>query len=229
MTARTAARTAPAGPWLKISAALTGQVPPIADRGDLVVTCASGAGHGSPACFFPALAAIEVDGTHLGVDPATANPASPADGSPPSPTSATSPRWTGPRCRRWTWSPPGSPARTSPPPGAAPESKEGTRSGLWNCIAQALGQLRPGYVLVENVAALRTRGLGRVLADLAALGYDTQWTCLRAADAGAPHRRNVQSVEMVRGYWMDLPVTEFQANCICGGPRMLKNAEEVCI
>jgi hypothetical protein len=83
MSARPATRPAPpappAGAWLKISAALTGQVPPIADRGDLVVTCAPGAGHGSPACFFPAVAAIEVDGAHLGVDPATANPASPAD------------------------------------------------------------------------------------------------------------------------------------------------------
>ena len=83
MTARPATRPAPAAPpagaWLKLSAALTGQVPPIAGRKDLVVTCAPGAGHGSPACFFPALAAIEVDGTHLGVAPATANPASPAD------------------------------------------------------------------------------------------------------------------------------------------------------
>ena len=83
MTARPATRPAPAAPpagaWLKLSAALTGQVPPIAGRKDLVVTCAPGAGHGSPACFFPAQAAIEVDGTHLGVAPATANPASPAD------------------------------------------------------------------------------------------------------------------------------------------------------
>ena len=83
MTARPATRPAPAAPpagaWLKLSAALTGQVPPIAGRKDLVVTCAPGAGHGSPACFFPARAAIEVDGTHLGVAPATANPASPAD------------------------------------------------------------------------------------------------------------------------------------------------------
>ena len=82
MTARPATRPAaapPAGAWLKLSAALTSQVPPIAGRKDLVVTCAPGAGHGSPACFFPALAAIEVDGTHLGIAPATANPASPAD------------------------------------------------------------------------------------------------------------------------------------------------------
>jgi DNA (cytosine-5)-methyltransferase 1 len=68
--------------------------------------------------------------------------------------------------------------------------KEGTRSGLWLTIAAGLRQLRPRYVLLENVAALRTRGLGKVLADLAALGYDAQWLCLRAADAGACHRRD---------------------------------------
>ena len=68
--------------------------------------------------------------------------------------------------------------------------KEGTRSGLWLTIAAGLRHLRPRYVFLENVAALRTRGLGKVLADLAALGYDTQWTCLRAADAGACHRRD---------------------------------------
>jgi hypothetical protein len=84
MTAHTApapaARPAPPkGAWLKLSAALAGQVPAIAGRPDLTVTCAPGAGHGAPACFFPALALIEVDGTHLGVDPATADPASPAD------------------------------------------------------------------------------------------------------------------------------------------------------
>jgi DNA (cytosine-5)-methyltransferase 1 len=67
---------------------------------------------------------------------------------------------------------------------------KGTRSGLWLTIAAGLRQLRPAYVFLENVAALRTRGLGKVLADLAALGYDTQWLCLRAADAGACHRRD---------------------------------------
>jgi DNA (cytosine-5)-methyltransferase 1 len=67
---------------------------------------------------------------------------------------------------------------------------EGTRSGLWLTIADGLRRLRPSYVFLENVAALRTRGLEKVLGDLAALGYDTQWLCLRAADAGAPHRRD---------------------------------------
>ena len=67
---------------------------------------------------------------------------------------------------------------------------EGTRSGLWLHIAAGLRCLRPAYIFLENVAALRTRGLAKVLGDLAALGYDTQWLCLRAADAGAPHRRD---------------------------------------
>jgi DNA (cytosine-5)-methyltransferase 1 len=75
---------------------------------------------------------------------------------------------------------------------------EGTRSGLWLHIAAGLRHLRPSYVYLENVAALRTRGLAKVLGDLAALGYDTQWTCLRAADAGAPHRRDRLLVLAVR-------------------------------
>jgi DNA (cytosine-5)-methyltransferase 1 len=64
------------------------------------------------------------------------------------------------------------------------------RSGLWAEFARIVGELRPDYVLVENVPALRTRGLGRVLGDLAALRYDAEWDCLRACDVGAPHRRD---------------------------------------
>ncbi|WP_216211092.1 VWA domain-containing protein [Amycolatopsis aidingensis] len=62
--------------WLALSAAFGDEVPAIADRDDLVVTVAPGAGHGAPACFFPDLAAIEVDGCHVdeGVDPATVAP-----------------------------------------------------------------------------------------------------------------------------------------------------------
>jgi hypothetical protein len=74
-----AARPRPAAAWLAFSAALTAQVPAIAGRGDLTVTAAPGAGRGAPACFLPATAEIEVNGDHLPVDPATANPASVAD------------------------------------------------------------------------------------------------------------------------------------------------------
>ncbi|MBW4717361.1 VWA domain-containing protein [Saccharothrix obliqua] len=70
----------PARPeWLALSTALVDEVEIIADREDLLVTIAPGAGGGAPACFYPARALIEVDGNHLGVDPATVDPASLAD------------------------------------------------------------------------------------------------------------------------------------------------------
>jgi DNA (cytosine-5)-methyltransferase 1 len=67
---------------------------------------------------------------------------------------------------------------------------EGTRSGLWSEYARLIRELRPRYVVVENVAALLARGLGRVLGDLAACGYDAEWDCIPAAAIGAPHRRD---------------------------------------
>lgn len=67
---------------------------------------------------------------------------------------------------------------------------DGERSGLWREYARAIRDLRPRYVLVENVPALLGRGLCRVLGNLAPLGYDAQWDCISAADVGAPHIRN---------------------------------------
>lgn len=66
---------------------------------------------------------------------------------------------------------------------------EGERSGLWYHMRRIIGEVGPSYVLVENSAALTTRGLGRVLGDLAALGYDARWGVLGAVHAGAPHER----------------------------------------
>jgi DNA (cytosine-5)-methyltransferase 1 len=51
-------------------------------------------------------------------------------------------------------------------------------------------QLRPSIVVLENVAALLTRGLDRVLGTLAAIGYDAEWHCIPAAAVGAPHIRD---------------------------------------
>lgn len=67
--------------------------------------------------------------------------------------------------------------------------KEGTRSGIWSNVADAVRVLRPRLLCLENVSALATRGFDRVITDLAEIGYDAAWTCLRAADVGAPHRR----------------------------------------
>ena len=67
--------------------------------------------------------------------------------------------------------------------------KEGTRSGLWSEFHRIIRELRPRYVLVENVSGLLARGMGRVLGDLSTIGYDAEWEVLSAADVGAPHLR----------------------------------------
>jgi DNA (cytosine-5)-methyltransferase 1 len=66
---------------------------------------------------------------------------------------------------------------------------DGERSGLWSEFARVIGLLRPRFVVVENVSALLGRGMGRVLGDLSELGYDAEWSTLRASDVGASHRR----------------------------------------
>ncbi len=66
----------------------------------------------------------------------------------------------------------------------------GERSGLWREYARIIRELRPCIVVVENVAALLARGLGDVLGDLAALGYDAWWDCIPASAVGAPHQRD---------------------------------------
>lgn len=67
---------------------------------------------------------------------------------------------------------------------------EGERSGLWSEYARLIGELRPRVVFVENVSALLSRGLDRVLGDLAALGYDAWWDCIPASALGACHQRD---------------------------------------
>jgi DNA (cytosine-5)-methyltransferase 1 len=65
----------------------------------------------------------------------------------------------------------------------------GERSGMWKHMARIIGEVRPRYVIVENSPVLTSRGLGVVLGDLAALGYDAEWGVLGAVHVGAPHRR----------------------------------------
>ena len=67
---------------------------------------------------------------------------------------------------------------------------QGERSGLWREYARLVGELRPRFVLVENVADLCVRGLGDVLHDLAAIGYDAEWHCIPACAVGADHIRD---------------------------------------
>ena len=73
---------------------------------------------------------------------------------------------------------------------------EGTRSGLWSEIVRLVREIRPKFVIVENVANLLRgpveqpgRWFGRILGDMAECGYDAEWENIPAAAVGAPHRR----------------------------------------
>jgi DNA (cytosine-5)-methyltransferase 1 len=67
---------------------------------------------------------------------------------------------------------------------------DGERSGMWGEMARIICEVRPRFVFVENSPMLTSRGLGRVLGDLAAMGFDAKWGVLGAADVGANHQRD---------------------------------------
>jgi DNA (cytosine-5)-methyltransferase 1 len=66
---------------------------------------------------------------------------------------------------------------------------EGERSGLFFEIVRLAEEIKPTFLFLENVPAIRTRGLDRVIEELTEIGYDCRWTMLSAADVGAPHKR----------------------------------------
>jgi len=66
---------------------------------------------------------------------------------------------------------------------------EAERSGMWREMARIIREVRPRHVFVENSPMLTSRGLGRVLGDLAEMGFDAKWGVLGADSIGLPHRR----------------------------------------
>lgn len=75
-------------------------------------------------------------------------------------------------------------ARAAEAPGLA-----GDRSGLWFEMLRLVRECRPDWVLIENVARLRTLGADRVLGDLAEADYTARPLVVGAGDLGAPHPR----------------------------------------
>jgi DNA (cytosine-5)-methyltransferase 1 len=67
---------------------------------------------------------------------------------------------------------------------------EGKRSGLWSEFKRLIEEIKPKYAIIENVSALRSRGLDQVLREISEIGYDAEWHCITAASIGAPHRRD---------------------------------------
>jgi DNA (cytosine-5)-methyltransferase 1 len=76
-----------------------------------------------------------------------------------------------------------------------PFSDAGQRKGeddaryLWPEVARCIREVGPRLVILENVRGHLVRGFSRVVGELSELGYDAQWTTVRASDVGAPHRR----------------------------------------
>ncbi len=76
-----------------------------------------------------------------------------------------------------------------------PFSFAGNRAGaederhLWPFMRDAVRVLRPQFVLIENVPGHLSLGFDRVLADLAGLGFDAEWSTVSACAMGAPYPR----------------------------------------
>lgn len=109
----------------------------------------------------------------------------------------------------------GSPCQDLSMAGRRAGMRPGTRSGLWESMLTAITTICPRLVVWENVLGALSadaftlcdlepesrhlgspgqrhpllRALGRVLGDLAGVGFDAQWISLRASDVGACHRR----------------------------------------
>lgn len=107
----------------------------------------------------------------------------------------------------------GSPCQDLSTAGKRAGMADGTRSNLWVNMREAIATIQPRLVVWENVQGALSaeaysssdmepgqghlgggdghlRALGRVLGDLAEIGYDARWTTIRASDIGAPHHRS---------------------------------------
>lgn len=79
--------------------------------------------------------------------------------------------------------------------------KIGKHGQLWDYLAIAIREVGPAIVELENVTGILVphgakdsewvlpAGLWFVLGDLAEMGFDCEWGCIRASDVGASHQR----------------------------------------
>jgi DNA (cytosine-5)-methyltransferase 1 len=99
----------------------------------------------------------------------------------------------------------------------------GARSGLWSHFARLIRELRPRWVVIENVSALLTRGVDIVLGDLAEIGYDAEWHCIPATYVGAPHRRDrvwIIAYPGSEGRWQELRGAHGDESAHAGRPSL---------
>jgi len=102
---------------------------------------------------------------------------------------------------------------------------DGERSGLFFEAIRVVRELQPRVVVLENVAALLTRGLDRVLGTLAEIGYDAEWHCIPAASVGAPHIRDRVFIIGIRADSISTRTWD-QSRTDCGQERERAGASE---
>lgn len=70
---------------------------------------------------------------------------------------------------------------------------QGERTGLIWHMLRAIREVKPKYVVSENVANILKTNNGRdfrtILSQLAGMGYNAEWRVCRASEVGAPHHR----------------------------------------
>jgi DNA (cytosine-5)-methyltransferase 1 len=77
--------------------------------------------------------------------------------------------------------------------GKGQQGLQGSRTGLFFEMVRAIKEIRPKYIVAENVAnILKTNGgrdFSAILTELSSMGYNAEWRVCRASEIGAPHHR----------------------------------------
>lgn len=77
--------------------------------------------------------------------------------------------------------------------GKGQQGLQGERTGLFYEMCRVIREIRPKYVVAENVAnILKTNGgsdFSAILTELSSMGYNAEWRVCRASETGAPHHR----------------------------------------
>jgi DNA (cytosine-5)-methyltransferase 1 len=77
--------------------------------------------------------------------------------------------------------------------GQGQQGLQGKRTSLFYQMVRAIYEIRPKYVVAENVANILKTNRGAdfraILTELAGMGYNAEWRVCRASELGAPHHR----------------------------------------
>lgn len=87
---------------------------------------------------------------------------------------------------------------------------DGPKSGLFFSAMEVVRKVRPPYVFLENVPAIRTRGLQQVLNTFAEAGYVCRWRMVSAFEVGSPQNRRRWFCLATR---QDAPPLSFPLSC----------------